>query len=130
MQRRWIDFEEGPDSLEKDDIYVTVNKQGELLINRIGYDALGKPEWVKLKFDKYHRAIGLERVPRDTPGAFPVKAKGRCGHHVIRAKPLCRRWEIEIPHTVRFLEPEFDEGILVLSLKKLKNARRGRRPRH
>lgn len=130
MQRRWIDFEDGPDSVDKGEVYVTLNKQGELLVNRIGHEALGRPEYVRLKYDKYDRAIGLQRVPRDTPGAFPVKPKGRCGHHVIRAKPLCRRWEIEIADTVRFLEPTLEEGILVLSLKKLKNARRGRRARH
>ena len=106
-------------------IYVTMNRKGEIVMNRVTYQKLGEPDGIALFFDKVNSCIGLQPTSRQLRNAFPVRAYGRHGGRCVRAFKLMQEHRIRVPETLEFGDAEIDEdGILVLDLRTAKVSKR------
>ncbi len=123
----WKVFDEAPVP-EPGDVYVSLNRHGEVLINRRTYEALNRPEAVLLKYSETKNAIGLQRVEPLTTNSFPLKLKGVCENYVIRAKPFIMSHNIRYDGTVRFLDTAIQNGTLVLNLMKTRIVKKTQNP--
>ena len=124
MARDWIEFDEGPEKAAAGEIYASMNKEGEILVNGPAYDEMGSPEAVTLLFDPATDTIGLRPASRRMPNAFLVRKKGDSGHRRIGAKRFAKKYEISLDGTVRFRNAAVEDGILVLSLRNIQNIKR------
>jgi len=121
----WRSFEGGPTPCTRQTLSITINKQGVFTFNAFALHQLGEPEAVELFFDEDERVIGVVRSSMANRKAFPVKTNGRDSHGMVQARPFLRHFGVEVDHTERFSEPEFDaDGYLRLDLNRTQDARR------
>jgi hypothetical protein len=99
-------------------MYVSLNKLGDLVLNRVAYERLGEPDRVQLLFDRERDTIGVRRVSYDDePNAFPVRPRGGRGGYRIRANRLLREFGISIKTTRVFTGCQIDKtGVLCLNI--------------
>lgn len=117
----WEKFTAGPNLAKDVREYVTIDKRGVILMNRLVHKKLGSPVAVALFFNKRHSMIGMVKADKELKEAFPVAAKG--GSYILHALPLCKHYGIEIVGTQRFTSIGFDEeGILKLDLSTTERA--------
>ena len=115
MDRDWKEFAGSPPR-SGNGIYVSINQIGVIVLNRRAIAVLGQPETVTLHFDGKNGAIGLKPCNEIMPNAFPLVPRGRCGNQIIRALAFCKENEIEPSGTIRFLNAEMEDDLLVLDL--------------
>jgi hypothetical protein len=121
IERNWKEFRnEKPRSVNG--LYVSINERGIILLNRRAYAELGSPEAVSLLYDEENSSIGLLPVDPWLDISFPVQPRGVSGNQLIRALPFIKANKIKINYTVKFLQPEIEEGILVLDLNRTTRA--------
>jgi hypothetical protein len=96
---------------------VTIQKRGALSLNVAAFEALGKPSYVELLYDRENKLIGIQKTSGGTPHAYIVRGVGNNrATHVISGKAflsyygiprdVARRW----PATMK-------KGVLVIDLK-------------
>ena len=124
MTRNWVEFDEGPKATSRDSKYVSINQDGEILMNRHTYHELNEPAAVVILFDSGTYTIGLRPASPLTPNAFPIRQKGKHGNRQVAVRPFVERHELKLNGTARFLTPEIEEGILVLELRRTANVSR------
>ncbi|HEV8591278.1 MAG TPA: hypothetical protein VGQ55_04180 [Pyrinomonadaceae bacterium] len=127
MPRNWMEFDGGPSVASPKGVYVSMNKHGEIVMNRHTFQEMDQPPAVVILFDPDTDTIGLRPTSPLMPNAFPVKSKGNCGHRLISAKPFVRKHDIRIDATVRFHTAAVEDGVLVLELRNMVRAARGPR---
>lgn len=93
---------------------VTINSKGLIYLNAYTYERLGSPKHVTLYYSRPDDAIAIEPTFPPTHETFPVTKKER-GWKIF-AWPFCQHYRLRIPTTLRFVEPEVNNGILVLKL--------------
>ena len=130
MARNWMGFDEFSDRRGADSTYVTMNHKGEIVINRYTFKTINEPDAVVMLFDPETDTIGLRPASPQMPNAFLVRLRTECGHRVICARPFAKKHDIRLDHTLRFREPVFEDGILILDLRNMINAARGPRKLH
>ena len=102
---------------------------GVLSFNRNTYNQLGKPAAVYLFFSRVRDLIAVEPVQSlNMPAAFPVLEKGTSGYR-INAAPFIRHFGIRLDTTVRFINPDINNGRLELKLSETISVAKARRPR-
>ncbi len=124
MFRNWEEFALGPMD-PREDLHVTLNEKGEIMIGARAAEMFGPHDWVVLLYDKWNGCIGIAPIKERSENAFPIvnKIKGR--HRVIRAGRFCRYYGIFIPRTTA-CKAELDaDGTLVLDLKATRAVRKG-----
>ena len=105
--------------------YVTMNRKGQIAMNRKTYEAFGEPVAVNLFFDKVNNRIGLKPTALAARNAFPVAKQGRHGGKMVRAYRMMQEFGIDLPETIQFRDVEIDEdGILILDLRTAKVSER------
>lgn len=114
--REWETFEGGPTPPQSERLHVTLSTRCILLMNRNTFEALGGPAAVKLMFDRSGRTIGVRPARDGEAKPFPLKPNPRDSHFAVHAKPFCRHYDVIPERAVKFAEPWFDGGVLVLSL--------------
>jgi hypothetical protein len=118
LDRKWEKFEGGP-AIKKGSHTgprITINRQGEIYMNRAGWEALRKPRGVALYYSREHDSIALQPANPRHAEVFPVVPK-QTGYSVYAAT-FCRHHRIRIPNTERFLRPNYTEqGNLILNLR-------------
>jgi hypothetical protein len=116
LDRAWEKYEGGPNAAHSSDLRVTINRQGHIYMNRKAYERFGKPLAVALYYNREADAIAVEPGNERYERNFRVTPKD--AGYVILAAPFCRHYRIKIPHTERFIQPEFTaEGLLILNLR-------------
>ena len=99
-------------------------------MNRYAFDALGRPEYVALMFDRRGHSIGMRPAAALTPNVFEVKPKSKDINRIVRAMPFIRKFDMKFDSTVRFRDASFEDGVLVLNLRSIAPVvRRGGRKR-
>ncbi|MFN0278568.1 MAG: hypothetical protein ACKVRN_08200 [Pyrinomonadaceae bacterium] len=117
MLRQWEEFPVGPDSAENS-LHVTLSKKGEITIGAKAFARLGKPDLAVLLFDKADSVIGLMPSNKFAKNAYPLHAKLKGGHRIVRAHKFCRHYNIKVDRTTAFNGAHLDEeGVLILDLK-------------
>lgn len=115
-RRKWIEFASSPAPRSRDKLYVSLNQLGIIAINRRTYLELGEPEAVTMLFDIDNLLIGLRPCELLMPNAFPIGHRAKTGTLTIRALSFTTAHQICPTGTIRFLNPEIDDGILSLDL--------------
>lgn len=119
MARNGQRFED-PLPHERNEIYVSLNYLGDLLMNPHTFEMLGRPEAAYLLYEEETDSIGIEKTEPLMANAFKVEPKSDWGGASIRARPFCVKHEIKYDGTVRFLDTRIEDGVLVLNLLKTK----------
>lgn len=106
-------------------LYVTLNREGNIVMNRRTYERSGKPEAYTILFDDVNNRIGLKPTYKSMKNAYPVGPAGRHGGKVVRAFRLLKEFGIDINETIQFQNIEFDEDdIMILDLRTAKVSKR------
>lgn len=113
--RKWVEFGASPPPRNGKRLYVSVNANGIIAMNRLAFEKLGSPEAVRMFFDIDSLSIGLKPCELTAANAFPIAQRGN-GTRIIWAKRFMKANQIFMSRTFRFLTPEIDEGFLALDL--------------
>lgn len=118
ITRNWTVFKGKANTINRNQLYASINERNVILINAAAFRALKAPEAVEVCFDRDNGAIGLRGVPIDAANAFPLMTKLK-SHYVIHVSSFCRHFNIRVKGTMKFTEPELDEnGLLILELSR------------
>jgi hypothetical protein len=116
MNLHWEEFGQGPDG--PDDLRVTLDRKGSIMIGARAMERLGRPDWVVLMFDRLNSRIGVKASNKHAKNAYPTVHKMKGRHRVVRASKLCRHYGIRFERTRAFIGAKIDDqGMLVLDLK-------------
>ena len=117
---KWQAFPIGPGN-HKEELHITLNPKGYLLIGARAFEKFGRPEQAILLFDQTNSLIGIQPTNRHAPNAYPLVKENKTkkgNYRIIRAHRFCRHYAIRVERTVAFVEPTVDpDGVLVLDLK-------------
>lgn len=100
--------------------FVTIQKGGRVMtINRVAYEMLGSPEAVELLYSKKNHVIGVRKVSKKEPYAFPLRSQGRKGHepsnYLVAVQAFTKHYNIDTSVAMRF-PAEMQDDILTISL--------------
>ena len=108
-------------------IYVTINREGTIAMNKVAYNRMGAPAAFLVMFDKTNSRIALKPAAIATKHAYRAGKNGKHGGRVIRAYRLLTTFGIKIPETLEFKDAEIDiDGQLLLDLRTASVSPRGR----
>jgi hypothetical protein len=106
-------------------LYVTINRAGHIVMNRIAHESLGSPEALMLLFDEPAQIVGLKPAHPHLKDAFPSHPRGRHGGRRIKAHKMCKDFGIFVSETLLFPRAYIDhDGVLILDLNDIKAIRR------
>lgn len=99
-------------------VYPVINIQpnGYLAINRLSWDALGQPEFVRVLFDPRLRIIALQSAEKLTDQTYPITSRTgarRFTPGLICAADLCNRHKL--PRNIKMIA-KFARGMLFAKL--------------
>lgn len=89
-------------------------------MNQKAFEMLGSPKAVELLFDKINGLIGMRSCPPELRHAYNVRKQNKSESYIIGGKAFCNFYNIKPTTTAVFLEPELEEGVLILNLRKVK----------
>lgn len=96
---------------------VTIQKRGTISLNTAAFIALGQPEAVELLYDRDKNLMALNKVPTDTPHAYPLRGLGkRQSTHMVSGKAFMKYYGIEIGIARRYVAQLEPDGLLVVDL--------------
>lgn len=108
--------------------HITINRVGQIHINRQAHEDLGRPKAVTLYFEPGLMKIAIEPAEPRLAGSVPLIAK-TFGAYYIPARQFIRQNRIHIAGTEAFIKPEINyNGILILDLNQTLRVGRGRNP--
>ncbi len=117
---KWERFEE-----RADDLRVSIDKKGSILIGAKAVEKLGSPEYVEFLYDSSSMIVGLKPAKKSDDYAYPVRKRVNERCRLVRASKVLRTIGIHFDHTRIFIGATIDEnGVLVLDLTNTKPARR------
>lgn len=127
MRADWIEIKRGDVPPQHAGIYASMNRKGQIVMNRWAYEAMGSPAAFHLLYDKANNRIGLKPTSPTMKNAYPALVSNRCGAKMVRAHRLLREHRITLPHTIQFTEAEIDDdGILILDLRTAQHSNRAK----
>ena len=99
-------------------IYVTLNREGTIALNKVAYNRMGAPAAFHIFFDKTNSRIALKPTALSMKHAYRAGKNKNHGGRLIRAYRLLTHFGIKIPETLEFKDPEIDlDGQLILDLR-------------
>ena len=115
---KWEHFEQ-PTRAERTELYVSIYRNGLMSMNDRTYQAFGRPEYLSLMYDPNYEVIGVRGVERLTPGAVKIRPKTNYrALHLLPIAQFLRHFDIKLGYTVRFTDPQIDDGVMILDLHK------------
>lgn len=118
MKRDWKEIPRDARRAQWAGIYVTMNRQGTIVMNRAAYEQTGAPSAYLLLYDPANNMIGLQATSRNIQNAYLLQKSGRHGGRKIAAYRLLVEAGLHIKETLEFRDAEIDvDGILVLNLR-------------
>lgn len=121
--------------LKKDDVvahwsgvYVTMNRMGTIVMNKVAYRRMDEPAAFLIMFDRVNSRICLKPTALSIKHAYLAGKYGKHGGRRIRAYRLLTEFGIKIDETIEFKDAEIDiDGQLILDLRTARVSPRGRR---
>lgn len=107
-------------------MYVTLNPEGDIVMNRATHKATGSPDSYVLLYDRQAGVIGMKAASSSVhKNAYPARPRGHHGGRRVRGYRLCREFGIRVGRTVRFPRCRLDkDGVLLLELSEAKAVRK------
>lgn len=96
---------------------VTIQRRGNLSLNRAAYTALGEPQAVELLYDARNRTVGLRAVEVSVEHAYPVRSQGgkTTGPYLVAGIGFAKHHGIDTA-TARRYPAVMDGGVLCVDL--------------
>jgi hypothetical protein len=122
--------------LKKDDgvqphwsgVYVTINREGTIALNKVAYNRMGAPAAFLIMFDRVNNRIALKPTALAMKHAYRAGKYGKHGGRRIRAFRLLTTFGIKIDETLEFKGAEVDQdGQLILDLRSARVSPRARK---
>jgi hypothetical protein len=107
----------------------TLQASGMLSFNQAAFSALGEPVAVALLYDAEKGIVGVRKVRKDHPNAYPVRRQGKSQTYLVSAQGFTAYYEIPTVAARRFPARDYNGGIWGFALREgdaVKN-RRGAR---
>ena len=99
-------------------VYVTINREGTIAMNKVAYNRMGAPAAFLIMFDKVNSRIMLKPAALATKHAYRAGKYQRSGGRRVRAFRLLTTFGVKIPETLEFKDAEIDpDGQLILDLR-------------
>jgi hypothetical protein len=116
---QWTNFDDSMIPKVVRDARVTLSPRGDFYLNESVVNSLGDPVAVRMLFNKEEGKIGITAAPLHSQGSFRLCTKyGRSAvARKFRALQFCRLLGILPDHTIMFLNPNLENGILVLNTR-------------
>jgi hypothetical protein len=106
-------------------LHVTLNRKGQIVMNKTTFERLGAPEAVNLLYDRPNNRIGLQPTRAAMTDAYPLVRSNSHGARMVRAFRLLAEFKIDVCDTLEFPDAEIDiDGILVLNLRRARISKR------
>ncbi len=87
----------------RDDLYVSLNRRGEIVLSERAFRAIGGPASVTLLWDETRRRIGVKSPVGLDWHFFPARRYGRGRRlRIIRAARMLRQFGISVERTLMF----------------------------
>lgn len=119
----WEEFEPGVRNKTSAEMYVSLSKGGSFYLNAKAVEALGKPEFVVMLYDRSRRRIGLKAAPPSKRNGYLLSNKetGRSHGRVIYAADFCQTYKIRPKRTHMFVSPIVEkDGMLILRVEMMR----------
>lgn len=110
----WDKRVQAPDHEEAYTAFVSLRVGGVIGINKSAYQMWGKPQAMRLMFDRERRRIGIAPTARDDPRGW-VEESVSHGGTSIPAKRFCEYYGI-MPAETRRYTPKIIDGVLIVEL--------------
>ena len=118
MQIDWLVLPRGDVAPHNSGVYVTMNRKGEIMLNKVTYKRVGEPTGFLILYNRPNSLIALKPTAEGIRNAYPVRKQGRRGGRVVRAFRLLTEYGIKLPDTIEFKDAEIDlDGQLILDLR-------------
>lgn len=118
MKRTWKEISRGDKRAQWAGFYVTLNRKGNIVMNRVTFERTGGFSAFLLLYDSANNTIGLKPSTPLTRNAYPAAKYGRHGGRRINAYRLLTECGLVIKETLEFPDAEIDlDGILILNLR-------------
>lgn len=118
MKRNWKQIGRNDVRAQWAGLYVTMNRMGTIVLNRVAHERMGAPAAFNLLYDADNNTIGLKPTAERMRDAYPANRSGRHGRRKISAYRLVIECGLHIKDTLEFPDAEIDlDGILVLNLR-------------
>jgi len=103
--------------------FVTIQREGRVMtINRAAYEMLGSPEAVELLYSRENRVIGLRKVSKKEPYAFPLRPQGRKGNepsnYLVAVQAFTKHYGIDTSVAMRYPAEIQEDDILTIPLER------------
>ncbi len=92
-------------------LFVSIQRRGNMSLNRSAFKALGEPKAVKMLFNRSKRQIGLCSTTSDDFRSVPVRRQGHTESYLIAGLTFCKEYDIDTTTARRYMG-ELQEGIL------------------
>lgn len=121
MDPRWVTVPRSTTAAQWSGIYVTMNKDGAIVIGSTTHRRLGSPEAYIVHFEPYNKRLALEPAAIDAENAYPARVTGSRGAKVLRVRRLVTEFGIRPPDTIEFVGVRIENGnILVMDLTSIR----------
>ncbi|MBP7376353.1 MAG: hypothetical protein KA956_07735 [Pyrinomonadaceae bacterium] len=128
MRADWVQIKRGDVMPQYAGIYVTMNRNGDIVLSRVTYERMGAPRAFLMFFDRANKRIGLKPAAATIKDAYPAKVSNRCGAKKVCGHRMMVEEKIDLPMTVRFYDADInDEGWLILDLRTAKVSPRAKK---
>ena len=109
-------------------VYVTINREGAIALNKVAYSRMGEPAAFLIMFDQTNSRIMLKPTALSTKHAYCAGKNRKRGGPLVRAYRLITQFGVKIPETLEFKDAEIDiDGQLILDLRTTRISPRARK---
>src|SRR5437764_14012881 len=95
----WVQLPRGDVAPHSSVVYVTMNRKGEIALNKVAYKRLGEPTAFLIYYSRPNNMVALKPSSAAMNNAYPVRKQGRRGGRVVRAFRLLTEFGIKLPDT-------------------------------
>ena len=108
-------------------VYVTINREGTIAMNKVTYGGVSEPAAFQIMFDRVNSRIALKPTALSLKHAYRAGSYGKHGGRLVRAFRLLSQFGLKIDETLEFKDAEIDiDGQLILDLRTARVSPRAR----
>ena len=115
LERDFEKFTGGPVVSTRDRMHVTLSHTGIIYFNQNTHRLLGNPAAAALYYSRERDVIAIEPASPRIEQNFPIKPL-QSGWRIL-AGPFVGHNGIRTDHTLRFVHPDIENGVLLLGLR-------------
>ena len=115
LERDFEKFTGGPVITTRDRMHVTLSDTSIIYLNQNTYRLLGNPAAAALYYSRERDTIAIEPASPRIEQNFPIRPL-QTGWRILAA-PFLGHFGIRTDHTLKFVHPDIENGVLLLNLR-------------